>query len=280
VAKSSTSGVTTLFSEAYEHPGAKRRGINSVEQGVAVLQAVVELRRSSSLKDIARMAQMDSSQAHRYVSSLVNCGMLRQDAGTGLYDLGPTALRTGLAALTRQDCIAQIEVGARELTLRSGGTVQFAIWAIDGPTIIRWYHGSPPVYTVLTIGSVLPLTSSATGRVFLAFLPDNLLAPLLKKEGFSRPIDREPSLQAERDRVRAAHFAAVDNTVIPGLRGYSSPVLGVDQQVLGALTIIASEAIPRSVDDRYRETLMSVCRRLTLDLGGAWIAADGKESAE
>ncbi|NIJ09288.1 DNA-binding IclR family transcriptional regulator [Sphingomonas vulcanisoli] len=257
------------FSEPFELSGARRRGINSVEQGVAVLQAVVELRAAASLKDIARVARLDSSQAHRYISSLVNCGMVRQDPATGLYDLGPTALRTGLAALARLDPIAQIDEAARDLARRCGGTVLLAVWAIGGPTIIRWYHGTPPVYTALTIGSVLPLTASATGKIFLAFLADPLLAPLLKSEGISAP-DHDPKLAEERGCVRAAHFATVDNRVIPGLRAMSSPVLGAGERIIAALAIIASDATPPVVDAERAAALLTTCRGLTLDLGGHW----------
>lgn len=257
------------FSEPYEHEGTKRRGINSVEQGIAVLQAVVELREAVSLKDIARVAGMDSSQTHRYVSSLVNCGMLRQDPATGLYDLGPTSLRTGLAALARLDPIAQIDDAARDLARRSGGTVLVAVWAIGGATIIRWHHGTPPVYTMLTLGSVLPLTASATGKIFLAFLPDQLLAPVLEREG-KTTVERDAALASDREKARTTHIATVDNKVIPGLRAMSCPVFGAGDQLVAALTIIASDVTPASADSGFRRHLLATCGDLTRDLGGQW----------
>lgn len=260
-----------MFSEPYKHSGVKRRGINSVEQGVSVLQAVVTLGQASSLKDIARTARLDSSQAHRYVSSLVNCGMLRQDALTGLYDLGPTALRTGMAALARQDPIQEVDTCAAELARVSGATVLVSIWAPSGPTVIRWYHGMPPVYTILTIGSVLPLRTSATGRVFMGFLPDRLLSDVLKRDGFKGSVGKSPELRADRDRVRAEHIAGVEGTLIPGLRAYSCPVLAVDQRLVAAITVLASDAIDRSIDESYKARLLSACEATSHKLCGAWM---------
>lgn len=254
-----------IFSQPYEHGATKRRGINSVEQGVAVLQAVVELRGPASLKDIAGAAGMDSSQTHRYVSSLVNCGMLAQDSATGLYDLGPTSLRTGLSALARLDPIAQVDEAARNLAQGSGGTVLVSVWAIGGATIIRWFHGTPPVYTMLTVGSVLPPTTSATGKTFLAFLSDPLSAPVLE----AHSVDKS-ELEAELAKIRAAYFATVDNKVIPGLRAMASPVLGLGDQVVATLTVIASNATPAARDTAYKQELLATCRSLTLDLGGSW----------
>lgn len=254
------------FFKRYEHAGGKRRGINSVEQGVAVLEAVVELGATASLKDIARVAGMDPSQTHRYVSSLVNSGMLRQDKTSGVYDLGPTALRAGLAALARLDPIAQVDDAARALSRRSGGTVLVSVWAVSGATIIRWHHGTPPVYTMLTVGSALPLTS-ATGKIFAAFLADPLIAPLVERDGLAGP-----AFEAERATICAAHFATIDNKVIPGLRAMAGPVLGAGDQVIATLTMIASDATPTSADAVWKKDLQEACRALTLDLGGNWNA--------
>jgi DNA-binding IclR family transcriptional regulator len=260
----------SLFAEPYEHLGAKRRGINSVEQGVAVLQAVVDLKRAASLKEIARQAGMESSQTHRYVSSLVNCGMLRQDAATGRYDLGPTALRTGLAAVSRSDALTRAEDAARDFSNSSGATTQLSVWSTGGPTIIRWNHGSPPVYTILTIGSVLPVTTSSTGRVFLAFLPETLLAPMLVAEGHALPLASNPKLVKERERIRSGFMADVDSTVVPGLRACAAPILGINDSLVAVVTIVASDSVPRSVDEAHRKALLTACAKATTDLGGAW----------
>ena len=259
-----------MFAEPYEHLGAKRRGINSVEQGVAVLQAVVDLRKAASLKDIAHRAGMESSQTHRYVSSLVNCGMLRQDPATGFYDLGPTALRTGLAAVSRIDALTRAEEAARDLSNSTGATTQLTVWAVGGPTIIRWNHGAPPVYTILTIGSVLPVTTSSTGRVFLAFLPESLLAPMLEAEGHKTPLAKNPKLLEERERIRGAFLADVDSTVVPGLRAFAAPVLGPTDSLIAVITVVASDIIPRSADVGHKKALLAACARATHDLGGAW----------
>jgi DNA-binding IclR family transcriptional regulator len=259
-----------LFAEPYEHLGAKRRGISSVEQGVAVLQAVVDLGRAASLKQIAQQAGMESSQTHRYVSSLVNCGMLRQDPATALYDLGPTSLRTGLAALSRTDPLMRAEEAARDFTQASGATTQFAVWAASGPTVIRWNFGIPAVYTMVTIGSVLPLTTSSTGRVFMAFLPESLLVPILLAEGRRAPLAKNPELAQDRERIRANFFADVDSTVVPGLRACAAPVLGVNDTLIGVIAVVASDVVPRAADEVRRKGLLAACAKVTADLGGIW----------
>ena len=256
-----------MFSEPYDHQGARRRGINSVEIGIMILQCVVDLRGPSSLKDIALRAKMDSSQAHRYVSSLVNCGMLKQDPTSGHYDLGPVALRTGLAAAARYEPLIAAEDAAQKLCEESGATVMLTVWSSNGPTVLRWYHGRPPVYTTLSIGSVLPVTTSATGLICLAFLPDSVVEPLLEGEGWKKPLSANQKLVTERQRLKTTKLATVDGTVIPGLRAHAAPILGIQNALVAVLTVVASDAIKRTADQSAKSKLTTICAHLSSALG-------------
>ena len=255
------------FADLENDDDSRRRGINSVEIGFRVLAAVMSLRGPASLKRIGLAAEMDSSQAHRYVSSLVNCGVLKQDASSGLYDLGPTALRIGLAAMARLDFLAITETALRAFTEQTQATTFVALWAAQGPTIIRWFHGSPPVYTTMAVGSVLPMTHSAVGRVFMSFLPDAMINPFLEKEGWRAPIGKNPELVAHRDGIRSTRLSTVDCTLVPGLRAHAVPVLGVDNALLAVMGIAAADATPRAEDKITKQKLVELSREISLELG-------------
>jgi len=152
-----------------------------------------------------------------------------------------------------------------------GATTLLSVWAIGGPTIIRWNHGSPAFYTTLTIGSVLPVTTSSAGRVFLAFLPESLLAPRLVAEGYKMPPGQEPpcSLRNAKARPICVSMAAVEKH---GSRGHS----GVSQRqcwvphdaIVATITVIASDIVPRSADEEHRKGLLAACAKATTDIGG------------
>ncbi len=248
----------------------RRKGIQSVEIGIGVLDALVRLGRPSSLSDIAKASQLSPSQAHRYLASFVNTGYLRQDPATALYDLDSGALRLGLAAMGRLDLFAAAAQGAQDLVAATGRTGQLAVWADLGPTIVRWYPGSPPIYTTLTIGSRLPLIHSATGKVFLAFQNELFVSDLLQQElardRTAGPID----IDALRRQVRADLSAGVDGTTVPGLRAFAAPVFNLQGQLVLVVSIIASPAFAAGEDAAVRAQLIATCREITHRLGGAW----------
>jgi hypothetical protein len=86
----------------HEDEGAEtngRRGIQSVGNAVRILEALAGLGEASPLRTVSQRAGLSTSQAHRYLASLIAAGMAQQTPGSGLYDLGPVAIKLGLAAL-------------------------------------------------------------------------------------------------------------------------------------------------------------------------------------
>jgi len=247
---------------------AKRRGIQSVGIGLRVLEALAKLSEPSTLGAVAQACELSTSQTHRYLSSLVSSGMAQQDPMTGRYDVGPALLKLGLGALARVDAFRIADAAVAEFARQTGRTVQIAALGPLGPTIVRWNVGVPPVVTSLSVGSVLSLLHSATGQVFLAFAPDQETRHLVRRElavaAGVKPID----VEALKKRVRQAGYAAVDGTVVPGLRAMAFPIFDLQGRVVLTATVLASAAFDVASDRTIHKQLASVCRQITESLGG------------
>ncbi len=157
-------------------------GNQSAETSARVLKALAEASGAAGLKVIADAAGLSPSNARRYLVGMMHSGLVEQDAATGNYDLGPLALRVGLAAIYRLNVVkSSLPIIAR-LRDDLDMTVLLTIWGEHGPTLVHWEEALPPVVISVRLGSVLPLLSSASGRVFLAWLPKAQTAPLVKEE--------------------------------------------------------------------------------------------------
>lgn len=233
-----------------------------------VLDALTVLGRASTLSAVAQQSGMPASQAHRYLVSLIAVGVAKQDDATGLYDLGPAALRLGLATLARADAFQIADKVIAAFTERTGLTVQLAALGPHGPTIIRWMMGRPAIMTSFTVGSVLPLLHSATGQVFLAFSPPSYTAHLLERELADSTID-----QTEADalclRVKSAGRAHVEGAMISGLRATAFPILDLQgRAILTATALTRSDIRPERVQKPLQE-LEQLCRGVSAQLGWA-----------
>ena len=205
-----------------------QQGIQSIEVGGRLLSALAEARRPQMLRDLAREAGMPAAKAHRYLVSFGRMGLVEQQTETGLYDLGPFALQLGLSALARLDPVLIGAAALPKLSRAIGQTVALAVWANQGPTIVRWLGADTPVAASLRVGSIMPLTRSATGGAYLAFLPRESTQVALKKElaGNRRkglaPMRREV-VEAFVEQTRRQGFAHTID-FIPGIGGIAAPV--------------------------------------------------------
>src|SRR3954464_15528342 len=160
----------------------ERAGIQSVEVGFALLEALGQAAGPQMLRDLAASAGMSAAKAHRYLVSFQRLQLVVQDAASTRYDLGPAALKLGLASLARLDAVRLARERATALMERIGHTVALAVWGNHGPTIVHWEESPSAVTVNLRLGDVMPLLTSATGLCFAAYAPKDAIAPMLKDE--------------------------------------------------------------------------------------------------
>ena len=236
-----------------------RRGIQSVEIGTRVIEALRAAAGPLHLKDLAKASGLPASNCHRYVVSFVRTGFLTQDLSSGRYDLGPRLLQAGLAALARTDPVGVATAALERLVDATGHTGLLSVWADLGPTIVRWMPGLAAVRTSLSTGSTLPLLTSATGRVFLAFLPARQTAALLARETMSDNIEPAPLAAS----VRAAGISRVSGDHIPGLSAVAAPVLDAHVEAKAVITLVgARRGIAPDAVDRLRQEAAEASARL------------------
>lgn len=222
-----------------------RRGIQSLEIGLRVLEALAAAG-PQTLRDLARAAKLPSSNCHRYLVSFVRAGYVLQEERSGRYELGPRLLQAGLAALAQLDFMGIATEALERVVEATGHSGLIAVWGEAGPTIVRWMSGRIPVHTSLSVGTILPLLSSSTGRVFVANLPARQTSALLARERTSSGGDTDRLIAS----VRAAGFAQVSGDHIPGLNAIAAPVLNAHSEAAVVITLVCARQgfAPGSLD--------------------------------
>ena len=132
-------------------------------------------------------------------------------------------------------------IGRAKTAEEIGQTVALAVWANHGATIVRWMGADTPVSASLRVGAVMPLTRSATGQVFLAFLPNETTASFVRKELADQArLGLSPHTREEVDQIvgqtRRRGYARTSE-FIPGIAGVAAPVF--DQSGALALGLVA-----------------------------------------
>jgi DNA-binding IclR family transcriptional regulator len=256
-----------------------QQGIQSIEVGARILQALAQAPRPQMLRDLAAAAQMPPAKAHRYLVSFARMGLVEQQSETGLYDLGSFALELGLSALARMEPVTLAAPVLAQLREETGQTVALAVWANHGPTIVRWLGADTPVSASLRTGSVMPLTRSATGQAFLAFLPPETTAPWLKKELAEHARQGlAPTTRDEVDQlvaqIRRRGWARTSE-FIPGIGGIAAPVFDHSGAMALALIVLGYSKPFEAAADSIAATVLRQADKLSARLGATRASATG-----
>ncbi|MCJ7799008.1 MAG: IclR family transcriptional regulator [Polaromonas sp.] len=260
-----------------------RAGIQSVEVGFSLLEVLAAAPGPLMLRDLAFAAGMSAAKAHRYLVSFQRLALVTQDAASTRYDLGPAALKLGLAALSRLDSMKLARQRLPALMAQTGQTLALAVWGNQGPTLVHWEASPHPVTVTLRLGDVMPLLSSATGLCFTAFMAPTLatpgahnrLAPLLRDElARHRKLARSdvPASMADAaallDEVRQRGLARAVNTLLPGVAGFCAPVFDADGHLaLGMVALGSLATFDAAWDGAVAGPLADAARQLSSDLG-------------
>ncbi|MCB1486333.1 MAG: IclR family transcriptional regulator [Bauldia sp.] len=251
------------------------RGVQSIEVGARLLNALVEDARPMMLRDLAKRAEIAPAQAHAYLVSFRHSGIVEQDTESGLYRLGPFPLQLAIARMRSFDPLRTAANTIVELAAETGLTVALAIWGTFGPTVIQVCEGADQVHISTRAGTVYSVTGTATGRVFGAFLPESLIRETIKAEQADSRRSRRigstvsyRSLKPELEAIRTSGLATIKESPIPGINALSAPVFDHVGQLQMAVTLIGPvEAFAGSPEGLFASTLLRVTQRLSSKLG-------------
>jgi DNA-binding IclR family transcriptional regulator len=255
--------------------GGHQAGIDSIETGMRLLTALAERRTPQMLKTLAADAGMPPAKAHRYMVSFVRAGYVDREPLSGLYRLGPASLQLGLTALGGTDALKLATQAMCELRDELNQTMAMIVWGNRGATIVRIEEVSQPVSINSRAGTVLPLLASASGQVFAAFLPAQMVTPMLAAEvATNRKMD-DPRLVTSIDKanlilkeVRRRGIGRVTGETTPGIHALAVPVFDYRRQPVVAL---AAMGLGGQFDSKWNgpiaQRLKEAARTLSSRLG-------------
>jgi DNA-binding IclR family transcriptional regulator len=261
--------------DAQASAAKKQRGIQSVEVGGRLLEALARHRAPLGLSELAGAAQLSAAQAYTYLVSLTRLGLVKRDALTGSYEPGPLALRLGLLHIEQQPAYHVAVPQAAALAEAVGFSVAVCVAGTQGPTIVRYERGGFPLHVNLHVGTVMALETTSTGRVFCAFFAPAQVAAMLQSQT-TRP-DRavtasagaaatpkfNASFRARLDEIRERGMERGIDAPSPGISSLSVPVFDAERRMQLALTVIGpSGSIDVNWDGPIARALRDTAQRV------------------
>ncbi|HZZ12976.1 MAG TPA: IclR family transcriptional regulator [Paraburkholderia sp.] len=259
-----------------------QRGIQSLDSTGELLAALVAAARPLSLRDLASAAGMPPAKAFPHLVSLLKIGLLSRDAA-GCFEAGPLALELGLIGLQRLSPTREAEPEVVELAASTAMSVAMAVLGPLGPTVVRLEESARPLHVSLRVGTVMSLVNTAMGRVFAAYVADDVRHGLLAQDHLrlAGAAASPPVLTADYARrlaqIRADGVDSALSHPVPGISTLAAPVLDHTGSICLVLAVMGpSGSFDTDLAGSPAQTLRAAAWRLSRRFG--WMA-DSSASA-
>ena len=275
-----------------------QRGIQSLDSTGELLGALVAAARPLSLRDLAAAAGMPPAKAFPHLVSLLKIGLLSRDAA-GCFEAGPLALELGLIGLQRLSPTREAEPEVVELAASTGMSVAMAVLGPLGPTVVRLEESARPLHVSLRVGTVMSLVNTAIGRVFAAYVADDVRHGLLAQDHLrlagaeaaeifagaagspttvgrkdaAPPLPQLTKTYAQRlAQIRADGIDTALSRPVPGIDTLAAPVLDHTGSICLVLAVMGpSGSFDSDLTGDPAQTLRAAALRLSRRFG--WMAA-------
>ncbi|MFM0041928.1 IclR family transcriptional regulator [Paraburkholderia sediminicola] len=251
-----------------------QRGIQSLDSTGELLGALVAAARPLSLRDLAAAAGMPPAKAFPHLVSLLKIGLLNRDA-SGCFEAGPLALELGLIGLQRLSPTREAEPEVVELAASTGMSVAMAVLGPLGPTVVRLEESARPLHVSLRVGTVMSLVNTAIGRVFAAYVADDVRHGLLVQDHLrlaGAPAGETKAYAQRLTQIRADGIDTALSRPVPGIDTLAAPVLDHTGSICLVLALMGpSGSFDSELTGGPAQTLRAATLRLSRRFG--WMAA-------
>lgn len=216
-------------------------GANSVLGKARLILEAFEMDETDlSLSELSRRTGISKATVHRLSQELVDWGMLERSGCK--YRLGMRAFELGARVPRFRLLRDSVRPFMENLHFETKEAVHLAV--LDGLNVLylEKITGIRPTARPSQIAGRMPLHSTATGKVLLAWGPRSLLEDTIE-QGLERVTPftvSAPGLLANQlGRVRAAGYALEHEETVVGYCSVAVPIFGASRLLLGSLSITA-----------------------------------------
>lgn len=234
-------------------------GVQSVDRAITVLE-ILARRGEAGVTEIAAQLGVHKSTAFRLLAALEGRGMVEQTADRGKYRLGFGIIRLAGATSAQMDLSRESRPVCERLAAEVGETVNVAVLADRAAVNITQVRGPAAITSHNWVGQRTPVHATSSGKVLLAFQPDELRRRLVGTRPLARFTPRTvvspAALLAQLDEIRETGYGSTEEELEIGLNAVAAPIRGHDATVVAAVS--ASGPSYRLDADRFPEVAEAV----------------------
>lgn len=248
----------------------KDYNVRAVERAMQILTCFDDEHPERGVSEIGQIVGLHKATAHRIVTTLVNYRFLERAVDGQRYRLGTRLADLGYKVIGRLDMRREALPFMARLTQKWGEMCDLSLFEDGQVLYIEVLQGSFTLSIKAAVGLRLPAHCTASGKLFLAGMPDKELDEFLKRPLIAftdKTITSPNKLRSQLDEIRKDWIGFDEEEMELGIRAIAAPIRNLQGVMVAAISIpsptsrMTAERRPEMIQS-LRETAAVVSRRL------------------
>ena len=244
--------------------------VRAIERALQVLDCFDEEHPVRGVSEIAQTVGLHKATTHRIVTTLFNYGYLERASDGKKYRLGIQLATMGSRVVNRMDLRGEARPYMNELVMQWDEACDLCIFDQGSVFYIEVLRDHHALRISSAVGQTLPAYCTASGKVFLAFLPPAELDSMINQPLAAyteNTITSSTELRKQFEEVRKRGYAFDDEEYELGIRAIAAPIFNRKGRVTAVLGIpgpverMSLDRIPQMVESLISAT-QSISHRL------------------
>lgn len=216
---------------------------SAILRAIRIIEAIARHDTPPQLAEICRDVELPKPTVYRILATLEHAGWVGREPGSKRYACADRLTSISGDVLMRSPSRAARHGILEELVEQTGETCNLTIPNVNSVLYLDRVEASWPLRVALGPGSRVPLYASASGKLFLSFMPKRSrerfirLTPLIRHTGntFTDP----SKLSRELEEIRARGYSTDNEEYLSGIYCLAVPVKDADSRVVAAVAVHA-----------------------------------------
>lgn len=245
--------------------------VRVMERAMQVLDCFDDEHPERGVSEIAQLVGLHKATAHRIIVSLMNGGFLEKAPDGERYRLGLRLAELGMAAIRSLDFRREAIPHMKALVDRFEETCDLSVFDRGEVFYVEVLQGKHVLTIAAKVGQRLPPHCTASGKTFLAYMPEAEVRNILKEplhRYTERTITSAEEVMAQLPEVRARGYGYDDEEYELGIRAVAAPIFNREGRVIAVVSMPGptSRMDPAHVQ-QIAEELRSATRAISLRMG-------------
>jgi len=224
-----------------------------------------------TVNELGDRLNMNRTTVYRILTTLAAGGFVQANPNSGSYCLGSAIIGLSMSLYSNIDLKSAARHVLKDLAQKTKESVQLTIWHNDRVALIEQWESPFQIKVSVPIGTHFPAYCTATGKIFLASLPEKELNNYFSKVRLKHYTDKTNTcidiLKKELLKVAENQIAFDNEEYVNEMIGCAVPVYSYDHKTVASIAVLGPNHRMRAVIDEIVLLVQETGKQISANLG-------------